>query len=141
MGAGCVWRVAAFAIARSYMSDSLNELSDLSDEQLAADPRIGMRRLAFEFLLQQEYFGTAAMMVAEYIGTIQRIEAAENSGNLSLPSTKAAAILWRNEIKGFKYWFGAPDDATISDLMRVLADIGVQQFVADLTVELQVNHP
>lgn len=123
------------------MTEPLNELTDLSEEQLAADLRIGMRRLAFEFLLQQEYFGTAAMMVAEFIATVQRIEAAENSGNLSLPSTKAAAILWRNEIKGFKYWFGAPDDATISDLMRVLADIGVQQFVADLTVELQVNHP
>jgi len=52
---------------------------------------------------------------------------------------KSAAFLWRNEIKGFKYWFGAPDDATISDLMRVLADIGVQQFVSDLAVELQVN--
>ena len=116
-------------------------LTDLTEEQLVADPRIGMRRLAFEFLLQQEYFGTAATMVAEFIATIQRIEAAENSGNLSAPSVKSAAFLWRNEIKGFKYWFGAPDDATISDLMRVLADIGVQQFVADLTVELQVNHP
>ena len=123
------------------MNEPLNELIDLSDEQLAADPRIGMRRLAFEFLLQQEYFGTAAMMVAEYIGTIPRLEAAENSGHLPVPSVKTAAILWRNEIKGFKYWFGAPDDATISDLMRVLADTGVQQFVADLTVELQVNHP
>ena len=123
------------------MTEPLNELTDLSEEQLAADPRIGMRRLAFEFLLQQEYFGTAAMMVAEYIGTIQRLEAAENSGNLSLPSTKAAAILWRNEIKGFKHWFGAHNDATISDLMRVLADIGVQQFVSDLAVELQMDRP
>lgn len=39
-----------------------------------------MRRPAFEFLLQQQNFGAAAMMVAEFIATIQRIEAAENSG-------------------------------------------------------------
>ncbi len=123
------------------MSDPLNELTDLSEEQLAADPRIGMRRLAFEFLLQQESFGTAAMMVFEFIATIQRIEATENSGNLSLPSVKAAAILWRNEISGFKYWFGTNDDGTIADLMQQLADKGIQKFVADLAVELQVNHP
>lgn len=67
--------------------------SNLTEEQLAADPRIGMGRLAFEFFLQQEYFGTAAMMVAEFIGTIRRIKAAENSGNLSTPSVKAAATL------------------------------------------------
>ena len=123
------------------MNEPLDKLTDLSEEQLAADPRIGMRRLAFEFLLQQEYFGTAAMMVAEYIGTIQRLEAAENSGNLSLPSVKTAAILWRNEIKGFKYWFGTNDDGTIADLMQQLTEKGIQQFVADLTVELQVDHP
>ena len=123
------------------MNEPLDKLTDLSEEQLAADPRIGMRRLAFEFLLQQEYFGTAAMMVAEYIATIQRIEAAENSGNLPVPSVKAAAILWRNEIRGFKYWFGATDDATISILMQNLGDKGMQQFVAELAVELQVNHP
>ena len=123
------------------MIEPINELADLSEEQLAADPRIGLRRLAFEFLLQQEYFGTAAMMVAEYIGTIQRLEAAENSGNLSLPSVKTAAILWRNEIRGFKYWFGTNDDGTIADLMQQLADKGIQKFMADLAVELQVNHP
>ena len=128
-------------VAEVEMSDPLNELTDLSEEQLAADPRIGMRRLAFEFLLQQEYFGTAAMMVFEFIATIQRIEATENSGNLSLPSVKAAAILWRNEMRGFKFWFGANDDGTIADLMQQLADKGIQKFMADLAVELQVNHP
>ena len=81
------------------------------------------------------------MMVAEYIGTIRRLEAAENSGNLSLPSVKAAAILWRNEIRGFKFWFGTNSDGTIADLMQQLADKGIQKFVADLAVELQVNHP
>ena len=62
------------------MTDPLNELTDLSDEQLAADPHIGMRRLAFEFLLQQEYFGTAAMMVAEFIApqVAKQIIAASN---------------------------------------------------------------
>jgi|GEM_PF-2171519 len=50
---------------------------DLTEEQLVIDPRIGMRRLAFEFLLHQEYIATAAMMVAEYLGTIQRLEAAD----------------------------------------------------------------
>jgi len=49
-------------------------LQDRSEEQLATDPRIAMRRMTFEFLLQQEYFATAAMMVAEFIGTIQRLE-------------------------------------------------------------------
>jgi len=123
------------------MNEPLDKLTDLSEEQLAADPRIGMRRLAFEFLLQQEYFGTAAMMVAEYIGTIQRLEAAENSGHLPVPSAKTAAILWRNEIKGFKYWYGVDDDATISRLMQELTDNGMQKFVAELAVALQVDHP
>ena len=99
-----------------------------------------MRRLAFGFLLQQDYFGTAAMMVAEFTGTIQRIEAAENSGKLSIPSAKAAIILWPNEIKGFKDWFGANDDATIARLMQELADKGMQSFQRDLAVELQVDH-
>ena len=54
---------------------------------------------------------------------------------------KAAAILWRNEIKGFKYWFGAHNDATIARLMQELTDKGMQQFVSELAVELQVNHP
>jgi len=91
--------------------------------------------------LQQEYFATAAMMVAEFIGTIQRLEAAESSGNLSVPSVKAVAILWRNEVKGFKYWFGSNDDDGIARLMQELADKGIQKFVAELAVELQVNHP
>jgi hypothetical protein len=116
-----------------------NKLSDLTEEQLAADPRIGMRRLAFEFLLQQEYFGTAAMMVAEFIATIQRIEDAESSGNLSPQSVKSAANLWQNEIKGFKHWYSAPDDETIDGLMQELADKGMQQFVSELAVELQVD--
>ena len=123
------------------MTEPLNELPDLTEAQLATDPRIGMRRLSFEFLLQQEYFGTAATMVAEFMSHVQRIEAAESSGNLSVPSVKQAAILWRNEIKGFKYWYGADDDATIAKLMQELADKGMSQFVADLAVELQVNRP
>ena len=123
------------------MNELLDKLTDMSEEQLAADARVGMRRLAFEFLLQQEYFGTAAMMVAEFIATIQRIEAAENSGHLPVPSVKAAAILWRNEIKGFKYWYGANDDATISISMQNLSDKGMEQFVAELAVALQVDHP
>jgi len=114
---------------------------DLTEEQLATDPRIAMRRMTFEFLLHQEYFASAAMMVAEFIQTIQRLEAAESSGNLSLPSVKAAAILWRNEVKGFKYWFGASDDEEIAKLMQELADKGIQKFVSELAVELQVNHP
>jgi hypothetical protein len=115
-------------------------LHEMTEEQLASDPRVAMRKLAFEFLLQQEYFATAATMVAEFIGTIQRIEAAESSGNLSVPSVKAAAVLWRNEIKGFKYWFGSDDDGSIGRLMTELADNGMQTFVANLAVELQVSH-
>jgi len=46
---------------------AMSEPQELSEEQLATDPRIGMRRLTFEFLLQQEYFGTPTMMVAECI--------------------------------------------------------------------------
>ena len=80
-------------------------------------------------------------MVAEFIATILRIEAAENSGNLSTPSVKTAAILWRNELKGFKFWYGADDDATIARLMQELADKGTQMFVAELAVELQMNRP
>jgi hypothetical protein len=115
-------------------------VSELTEDQLATDPRVGMRKLAFEFLLQQEYFGTAATMVAEFIGTIQRLETAESSGNLSVPSVKAAAILWRNEIKGFKYWFNANGNDTIGRLMKELAVNGIQNFVSNLAVELQVSH-
>jgi hypothetical protein len=78
--------------------------------------------------------------VEEFIAHIQRLETAESSGHLSVPSVKSAAILWRNEIKEFKHWFGADDDETIARLMKELADKGMQKFVADLAVELQVNH-
>ena len=77
--------------------------------------------------------------VAGFIAKIQRVEAAENSGNLSAPSVKTAAILWRNEIERFKFWYGADDDATIARLMQELADKGTQTFVAELAVELQIN--
>jgi hypothetical protein len=118
----------------------LATLHELSEEQLASDPRIAMRKLAFEFLLQQGYFATAATMVVEFIGTIQRLETAESSGNLSVPSVKAAAILWRNEVRGFKYWFNANGNDTIGRLMKELADNGIQNFVSNLAVELQVSH-
>lgn len=121
--------------------EPLTTLQELTDEQLAADPRIALRRMTFEFLLQQQYFATAATMIAEFIQTIQRLEAAESSGNLSVPSVKQAAILWRNEIKGFKHWFGTNNDEEIARLMQQLVNKGFQTFVADLVVELQVNHP
>jgi hypothetical protein len=123
------------------MTEPMTELADLSDEQLAIDPRVGMLRIAFEFLIQQQYFGAAATMVAEHLAHIHRIEAAENSGNLSVPSVKTAASIWRREVKGFKHWYGANDDATIARLMQNLTDKGIQQFVAELEVELQVNRP
>ena len=75
------------------MTDPVGELSDMTEQQLASDPRIGIRRLVFEFLLRQEYFGAAAMMVAEFLSHIHRIEAAESSGYLSAPSVKSAAFL------------------------------------------------
>lgn len=56
-----------------------------------------------------------------------------------MPSVKSAAIQWRNEIKGFKHWFGTGDDETKVQLMKELTNEGIQQFVADLVVELQVN--
>lgn len=117
----------------------IGPLDELTEEQLAVDPRIGMRGLAFEFLIQQEYFGAAAMMVAEHIDSIQRLEAAERSGNLSVSSVKAAAVLWRNEIKGFKHWYRTDNDATIARMMQELTDKGVQKFVSELAVELQVS--
>ena len=43
-------------------------LSDLTEEQLAADPRIEMRRLAFEFLL-----AGGGMRVAHVIGSTNRL--------------------------------------------------------------------
>jgi len=49
---------------------------------------------------------------------------------LSVPSVKAAAILWRNEVKGFKYWFSVNDDDAIARLIQELADKGMQKFVA-----------
>ncbi len=57
-----------------------------------------------------------------------------------LRKREAAAILWRNEVRGFKHWFGTNYDDAIARLMRVLADKGMPQFVADLTVDLQNNH-
>ena len=123
------------------MSGPLDELTNLTEAQLAVDPRIALLRMTFEFLVQQQYFGAAATMVAEYIDAIRRLEVAESSGNLSVPSVKAAAILWRREVKGFKHWYGADDDETIARMMQNLTDNGVQNFVYELAVELQVNRP
>ena len=78
------------------MTEPPVNLTELSDEQLASDPRIGMRRLAFEFLLQHEYFGTAAMMVAEFIATVQRLEEIEGSGLLSKPWAAQGAVIKLN---------------------------------------------
>ena len=100
-----------------------------------------MLRLVFEFLLQQNYFGAAAMMVAEHLGQILRIEAAESSGNLSAQSLGTASVIWQQEVHGFKHWYGCPDDATISMLLQELKVRGMQQFVADLAVALQLRHP
>jgi hypothetical protein len=121
------------------MAQPLVQLQDLSDEQLACDGRVGMQRLLLEFLLQQEYFTTAAMMIAEYIASIQRLEEIERSGLLSTPSIKQAAILWRNEVRGFKHWYKADNDETIAELMQELSEKGFQQFVYDLALELRVN--
>ena len=79
------------------MSDPSERLAHLSDEQLAADPRLGMRRLDFEFLLQQESFGTAAMIVTEFTATIQRLDAAETIN----AQRQVSAILLRNEFRDF----------------------------------------
>lgn len=107
--------------------------------QLQNDPRIGMLKIAFEFLLQQQYFGAAATMVAEHLHQIHGIEAAESSGNLSVESVKTASVIWQNAVTGFKYWYGCPDDGTTSRMLRELASSGMQKFVSDLVIELQVS--
>jgi len=33
-------------------------------DAIATDPRVGLLRLTFDFLIQQQYFGSVAMMVA-----------------------------------------------------------------------------
>jgi len=108
-------------------------------DDIANDPRVGLLRLAFDFLIQQQYFGSAAMMVAEYIGHIKRIENAESSGRLSVESVRLASDIWQREVKGFQHWFGANDEGTIARLMQELADKGIQKFVEDLMVELQID--
>ena len=116
-------------------------MSNSTDDQSATNPRVLMLRLVFEFLLQQNYFGAAAMMVAEHLGQIHRIEAAEGSGNLSAQSLETASVIWQQEVTGFKYWYGCPDDGTITTMLRELKSKGMQQFVADLVIELQFSHP
>jgi hypothetical protein len=116
-------------------------MTDSPDDRSATNPRVLMLRLVFEFLLQQNYFGAAAMMVAEHLGQIHRIEAAESSGNLSAQSLGTASVIWQQEVTGFKYWYGCPDDGTIAIMLRELTNKGMQQFVADLAVELQLSHP
>lgn len=120
---------------------SAAELPQLSEQEIADSPRVGLLRLVFGFLLQQGLYGTASMMVAELISEMQRLEQAERSGNLSVGSVKSAANVWRREVTGFKYWFGAADDKTITRLMRELTGKGMQTFVSDLAVELQVSRP
>ena len=93
------------------------DLTDLTNEHLAADPRIGLPQLPTVFLLQPENFGAAAMIAAEFTSTIQRIEFTENSEHLSVLSVTTATILRRNKIKGFNYSFGANDAATIARLI------------------------
>ena len=81
------------------------------------------------------------MMVAEHLGQIHRIEAAEGSGNLSAQSLETASVIWQQEVTGFKYWYGCPDDGTVTIMLQELTSKGMQQFVADLAVELQLSHP
>jgi len=119
---------------------ALINLPDLTEEQLAADPRAGLLRLVFGFLLQQDCYCAAAMLVAERIHQIRRIEQAESSGNLSVPSVKSASVIWRHEVRGFKYRFGASDDTTVARLMPEFTDKVMEAFVAGLAVELQVSH-
>ncbi len=112
-------------------------MTEASDDPIASDPRVVLLRMVFDFLLQQQYYGAAATMVAEHLSQIQRIERAESSGKLSPESVRAAATVWQREFQAFKYWYGADDDATIARLMQELADKGMQQFVVELAVELQ----
>ena len=116
-------------------------MTDSAADRTETNPRVLMLRLVFEFLLQQNYFGAAAMMVAEHLGQILRIEAAESSGNLSVQSLGTASVIWQQEVMGFKYWYGCPDDGTIVIILLELTSKGKQQFVADLSVELQLSHP
>ena len=102
---------------------------DKQPDDFANDPRVGLLRLTFDFLIQQQYFGSASMMVAEYIGHIRRIENAESSGLLSVESVRLASVIWQREVNGFRHWFGAIDDNTVARLMQELADKGIQKFV------------
>lgn len=115
-------------------------MSDSAPDPIADEPRVGMLKIVVEFLMQQHYFCAAATMVAEHLGQIHRIEAAESSGRLSKMSVKTASVIWQNEVQSFKYWYGANDDVKIAQLLQECTDKGVQKFVEDLTTELQINH-
>ena len=119
----------------------MSDLPELSEQQIADSPRVAMFRVILGVLLQQDFYGTAAMLVADYISETHRLEQAERAGHLSVGSVKNASNIWRREVSGFKYWFGADDDTTITRLMQELTDKGMEKFVADLAVELQVSHP
>lgn len=123
------------------LGEDLSPLSDLTPDPVANDPRVGMLKIVFEFLLQQHYFCAAATMVAEHLRQIQRIEAAESSGRLSSASVKTASVIWQNEVQGFKYWFGANDDVKIAQLLQECSDKGMQKFIEDLAIELRTTPP
>ncbi len=112
-------------------------MTEASDDPIASEPRVLLFRMMFGFLLQQQYFGAAATMVAENLSQLHRIERAESSGNLSPESVRAAATDWQWEFQAFKYWYGADDDTVIARLLRELAEKGMQPFVVDLAIELQ----
>ena len=115
-------------------------MAENPSDDIANNPRVGLLRFVLEFLLQQNSFGSSAMMVAEHISHIHYVEKAESFGNLCIESVRTASATWQTEVHGFKYWFGTPGDNTIARLMQELADKGMQQFVANLAVELQIDH-
>jgi hypothetical protein len=67
------------------------------------------------------------MMIVEFIATIQRLEAAESSGRLSVSSLKQAAILWRNEFRGFKHWSAG------AELIQAVSRLSSRSFVCRST--------
>lgn len=53
---------------------SVGEFTDLTEQQITDSPRVGMFRIVFGVLLHQDFYGAAAMLVAEYIAETQRLE-------------------------------------------------------------------
>lgn len=122
--------------------------SKQSENESQWDSNIRELRHTFRFLIEQRYFRTAAMMVAEYLELLFKLEIFEECGLFSNEQKKIAGEVWKQEIAKFRHWFDpginletpGENDGTILRLMQELKEKRILGFVTDLADEMDEKH-